>query len=204
MSAAEPRFRAGREVTDLHDRALDNLRYIRETIERAAAFTAVPGWGLAVVGATAVAAAWIADTRTSTFAWFVTWIVEGLVGCALALAATVLKARSAGQPLLSGPGRKFLLGTLPALAVGAFLTAYLYRAGRPEALPGVWLALYGAGVIAAGTFSTRIVPAMGACFVALGGGALFAPPALGDVLMAVGFGGLHVLFGVAIARRHGG
>lgn len=204
MSLPDPHFRSPSEVADLQTRALDNLRYIRETIERAAAFTAVPGWGLAVVGASAVAAAWVADTRETPTAWFVTWIVEGVLGCALAVTATVIKARAAGQPLLSGPGRKFLLGTLPSLAVGAFLTAYLYRTGRPEALPGVWLALYGAGVIAAGTFSTRVVPAMGACFVALGGVALFAPSSWGDVLMAIGFGGLHVLFGVAIARRHGG
>ena len=52
--------------------------------------------------------------------------------------------------------------------------------------------------------SVRIVPIMGASFMALGGAALFAPHALGRPFMLLGFGGLHLLYGVLIARWHGG
>jgi hypothetical protein len=45
---------------------------------------------------------------------------------------------------------------------------------------------------------------MGLCFITLGALALFIPAANGDLMMALGFGAVQVVFGVRIARRHGG
>jgi hypothetical protein len=193
-----------RPVTVLHHRALDNLAYIRETMERAASFTAVSGWGTVLIGATALAAAWIASTRATASAWLAVWTVEGALAVSIGGVSMVLKAREAAQPIRSGPGRKFVLSFVPAAAVGAFLTTFLVRAGVTDALPGVWLSLYGVAVIAGGMYSVRTVPVLGTCFVGLGGIALFAPAAWGDALMAAGFGCLHVIAGLIIARRHGG
>jgi hypothetical protein len=183
---------------------MDNLRFIRETMERAGAFTAISGWATVAVGVTAVAATWLAGLQPSTGRWLAIWLGEALLAFTLASWAMVLKARAAGVPLLSGSGRKFLLSFLPPLLAGAILTIVLARAGIPGLLPGLWLLLYGAAVISAGTFSIRIVPAMGLCFVALGAAAAFAPAAWTAPLMAAGFGGLHIVFGILIARRHGG
>lgn len=183
---------------------MDDLRFIRETMERAASFTAVPGWGGVAIGATALVAAALGERQSSPEAWLTVWLAAGILSLAIAVRAIARKARAANVAVLSGPGHKFLLSFFPPMAVGALLTIVLYRAGEVPLIPGAWLLLYGTGVIAAGTFSARIVPVMGLCFMLTGAVALFSPPAWGDALMAIGFGGLHILFGLIIARRYGG
>lgn len=189
---------------ELHARAMNDLRYIREAMERAGSFTAVSGWGVMVIGITALLAAWLASLQASTETWLATWSVAAVAAVLTGLLTTAMKARAARMPLLSGPGRKFGLSLAPPLAAGAVLTAVLYRAELTSAMPGTWLMLYGVGIVTAGAFSVSAVPVMGLCFMLLGGGALFSPAAWGDAWMAAGFGGLHVVFGVLIARRHGG
>jgi hypothetical protein len=188
----------------LHDRALDNLSYIRAAMERAGSFTAVPGWGSVAVGATALVATWIAVRSRTDAAWLAVWLVEAVVAGAIGGAALVWKARVAHDSLLSGPGRRFGLAFLPPLLVGGLLTIALHQAGLFQAMPGMWLMLYGTAVITAGAFSVRIVPLMGLCFSVLGAAALFAPGRWWPWFMAAGFGGLHVVFGWIIARRYGG
>jgi len=188
----------------LHDRALDNLSYIRSAMERAGSFIAVPGWGSVAVGATALVATWIASRQKTDAAWLAVWLGEAVVGVAIGGAALVRKARAARDPLLSGPGRRFGLAFLPPLLVGGLLTIALHQAGLFQSMPGMWLLLYGTAVITAGAFSVRIVPLMGLCFSLLGAAALFAPARWWPVFMAAGFGGLHIVFGWIIARRYGG
>ncbi|HYT03401.1 MAG TPA: hypothetical protein VEM13_00810 [Gemmatimonadales bacterium] len=188
----------------LHDRALDNLRFIRQTMERAGSFTAVPGWGQVAVGVTALVAAGIAARQPTPELWLVTWLGEALVALTIGGSAMVRKAFAVHDPLLSGPGRRFGLSFLPPIVVGGLLTVALYRAGLWRALPGTWLLLYGTGFVTGGAFSVPIVPVMGVCFMATGAAALFGPAAWGNWLMAAGFGGLHIVFGGVIARRYGG
>lgn len=188
----------------LSDRALDNLRFIRDTMERAGTFTAISGWGIAAVGVVAMIAAAVARVRP-TVEWRVgTWVATAVACIALSMAATARKARRSEVSMVSGPAQKLALAFSPAMIVGALLTAALLRIGATHLLPGVWLLLYGTAVVAGGAFSVRIIPVMGLCFMVLGAAALFAPPALGEWLMVAGFGLVHVVFGIQIARRHGG
>lgn len=192
------------EPPALRDRARDNLQFIRETMERAGAFTAISGQGMMAIGVLASAAAWIASRQPTRGDRLSTWLVAAGLSALVSLWAIVRKARATGTPLLSGPGRKLLLGFSPPMLVGALLTVALYRAGLDGILPGMWLLLYGTAVVCGGTFSVPIVPVMGVCFMALGAIAVLAPGAWGGRELAAGFGGFHLVFGTAIAWRYGG
>ena len=192
------------EPPALHDRAMDNLRFIRETMERASAFTAVPGWGQVAIGVTALFAALVASQQNSFQDWLAVWMAEAAVSACIAGWTMYRKAHASDTSLLSRPGRKLLINLAPPMVVGALLTVVFYRAGLTALLPGLWLLLYGTGVVTGGAFSVRPVPVMGLCFMLLGAGALFLPGAWGDALMAAGFGLLHVIFGIHIARNYGG
>ena len=189
---------------ELHDHAMDNLRYIRGTMERAGSFTAVPGLGGVLMGSTALAAAWIANSVTGANHWILVWTLECAAGIVIGIVATALKARRLHSPVLNGPGRKFLAGFAPAIFAGAVLSIVFHGVGMLWYLPGIWLLLYGTAVLSAGWGSVRAVPLMGGCFMAAGTVALLMPDLPGNVLLAAGFGGLHIVFGTIIAVKHGG
>jgi hypothetical protein len=183
---------------------MDNLAFIRDTMEAAGSFTAVSGWAMVAVGVIATIAAVIASAQNSILESLYVWIAAAVLAPAVMLVGIVRKARRARMPLLSGPGRKFVLSFSPPILVGALLTIVLFRAGVVGAIPGMWLLLYGTAVVAGGAFSVKIVPVMGICFMLVGTLAVFTPPAWNDWIMAAAFGGLHIGFGIPIARRHGG
>ncbi len=188
----------------LGDRAIEDLRFIRRTMERGPAFTAVPGWGGVGMGISALAAAAVAANQTTMSGWLLVWLVEAGVAASLGGWAIARKARRAELPVFSGSGRKFVLSFLPPALAGIVLTFALWHGGATTLVPGVWLLLYGVGVVSAGTFSVQIVPVMGVCFMTTGTVALLVSPEWGNHLMAAGFGGLQIIFGLIIARRHGG
>ncbi|MGH7503823.1 MAG: hypothetical protein ACREL7_19010 [Longimicrobiales bacterium] len=188
----------------IHARAIDNLRFIRDAMERASAFTAVPGAGGVGMGLIALAAVPVAVAqRPDAVAWLRVWLLAAVFAAAVGAVAMARKARRANASLLSGPGRRFVLSFATPVVVGAALTVALAQAGSHTLLPGVWLLLYGTAVVTGGAFSVRAVPVMGAGFLGVGLIALLFP-AWGDACMAAGFGGLQIGFGIVIARRHGG
>lgn len=204
MATAQP-IRPDRVApVELHTHAMDNLRFIRETMERAGAFTAVPGWGGFFMGLSALLAAAVAARQGTIEGWLAIWFGEGMFAIGLGALAMKYKAESAQLSLLSAPARKFALSFAPPLLVGALLTLVLYRANLSAAIPGMWLVLYGTGVVTGGAFSVRIVPVMGLCFMLLGAVALFCPFSWSSAFLGAGFGGLHIVFGIIIARRFGG
>ena len=183
---------------------MENLRFIRETMESAGSFTAVSGAGQVVVGVTALAAAGVASLQRSQASWLAVWLVEAAVAGLVGAWGIRRKARATGVSLNSGPARKFVICFAPPLVAGALLTPVLYRAGAAGSLPGAWLLFFGAAVVTGGALSVRIVPFMGLALMLLGAVALLSPSSLGNLFMALGFGVVLIVFGGIIARRHGG
>jgi hypothetical protein len=189
---------------DLSSRAMDNLRFIRETMEHAGSFTAVPGWGGVAMGVTALLAAALAAIQPNQGLWLRVWLAEAVLGTAIGGFAMWRKASHGATSLLSAPARKFLLAFSPPVLVGAVLTAALAHTPAASLLPAVWLLCYGAAAITGGALSVSVVPLMGMCFVVAGILAVLIPESGRDLLLALGFGGFHIVFGLVIARRHGG
>ncbi|MGH9143019.1 MAG: hypothetical protein ACRD2I_17955 [Vicinamibacterales bacterium] len=189
----------------IHAHAIDNIRFIRDTMSRATQFTAVPGRGGVLMGVTALLAAAISGPPDDSLRWMLIWLADAGIAATIALVAMTLKARKTGAPLSSdAPAYRFALGYVPPLIAGMVLTAVFATLGLMARLPGCWLLMYGTAAATGGAYAVRIVPIMGICFMALGVVAFAAPAAWGHWLMAAGFGGLHIGFGWIIARKYGG
>jgi hypothetical protein len=202
-SAGRP-VRASPDPIPLHNRALEDLTFIRDTMERAGTVTSVPGWGGVAMGVTALIASWIAARQGSGAEWLAVWLAEAVLALGIGGVAMVRKADATRTSLFSRPGRLFVRSFAPPILAGAVLTPVFYRAGLVGWLPGLWMLLYGAAVTVAGATSIRVVPLLGVSFMALGSLAFLVPVSWGNVLMAVGFGGLQLGFGLLIARKYGG
>lgn len=188
----------------IEERAQEHLQYIRAAMERAGSFTAVPGWGGVIMGATALGAAALATRASSPQAWLSIWLAEAVLAFLIGCAAIRIKATRSGTPLFDGSARRFAMTLAPPILAGAIATPALARAGAFGVLPGLWLLLYGAAVVTGGAASVRAVPLLGLSLMTLGAAALFTPTGWGNAWIAAGFGGLQVGFGLYIARRHGG
>ena len=192
------------EPETLSGRAIDNLKFIRETMERSTHFTAVPGYGGMLMGATAVVAAYIANGQIYLRDSLLTWLVEAMLAFAIGVLAMWQKSKIGGQSLLSAPAKKFAMSFAPPLIVGVVSVLGIWKYGDYYAMPAICMLCYGAAVVCGGAFSARVVPVMGWCFIALGAAAFALPSNYGNLMMGLSFGGLHIIFGAIIAGRYGG
>jgi len=192
------------KIVALKDHASENLRFIREAMESSRELTSVPGWGGVAMGIVGVVVAALAERVGEPEGELRLWLAGAAVALVIGGWTLFGKARRQGVDLRRGLGRRFLLGLLPPMAAGLILTPALWLAGATGLVPALWLLLYGAGVTTGGAFSVRAVPVMGSCFMVLGALALLAPESWANAFLGLGFGGLHLGFGLYIARRHGG
>ena len=188
----------------LSGRAADNLRFIRQAMERSATFTSIPGLGGVAMGIVALVASAVAATQPSADRWLLTWLAAALMAAIVGFIAMVRKARVAGATLTGSNARRFALRMAAPFVAGAAITYELWAVRTFTVMAPAWLLLYGAGVLTGGIVSVPVVRIIGVCFMALGIAAIATPPEWGNVWLAIGFGGLHVAFGIYIARNHGG
>ena len=191
------------EPIRIDDHAFDNLRYIRETMERAGSFTSIPGWGGLAIGGTAIVTSIIAS-RLVDLRWLEAWLIEAVVAATIALITMSMKAARAGVTMTSTAARRFFVSYFAPIIAAAVITMMLTRTQWFDAMPAVWLLSYGASFISSGAYSIRVVPQMGVCFMLLGAIASLVSFPIANALLGVGFGGLHIIFGLIIARNYGG
>jgi hypothetical protein len=190
-------------TVQLDTHAAATLRYIRASMESAASLS-VPGSTGIASGIVGVVAAIVASVPALRPHWLIIWLL------AAALAAGVGGALLLRQPSLSSltiggaPIRRFAIGLLPSLFAGAVMTWALWANGGLHLIPGMWLLLYGCGLIAASAATARTIGILGATFAATGLLAFLLPQRLQLLMLGVGFGGLHIVFGYVMGRAgHG-
>ncbi len=189
---------------DIKEQATDNLRFIRGAMERAERVSALSGIGGMLMGLTALCAMAIAVRVGELPNQLMVWIAAAFAAVVIGASASWLKARKSGLTLLGDPGRRFLLCLLPVLAVGTVVTFALWPTPQIVLVPGLWMMLYGCGVLAAGTYAAQPIMQMGGCFIVAGLFTYALPGQWSNLLLGVAFGGLHMIFGYRVYRHHGG
>jgi hypothetical protein len=192
------------EPTRIDSGAVENLRYIRSTIEAAHTFTTIPGKGCIAMGATALVAVATESIPSLAPYWLAIWVAAAVVASGSALWFMEQKARAQGLSLRRAVAKRFFMTLAPAFIAGAILTVALAGRVERELVTGMWLLLYGTGLAACGLFSISAVFTAGMAFMALGTAALWLPPGSAHIVLALGFGGIHVALGTTIVRHHGG
>jgi len=190
--------------TPIDSGALDNLRYIRSTIEAAHTFTTVPGKGCIAMGLTALAAIGLESIPQLAPHWLAIWVGAAIVAVVSALWFMEQKAHAQGLSLRRAVARRFFMTLAPAFLTGAILTAALAGRVDRELITGMWLLLYGTGLAACGLFAVPAVFTAGLAFLGLGAATLWLPPGSAHIVLALGFGGIHLALGTTIVRHHGG
>ena len=190
----------------MREHALDNIRFIRSAMERAGSFTSIPGWGGVGVGLTAIVAAAVAQQflGRSLRMWLATWLAEAVVAAIVGFGTMALKAKRSDERFMSGASRRFFISYFAPLVAGAVITIALVRVEAYSAIPATWLLLYGTAFVSSGAFSIRVIPVMGIGFMLFGVLAALLPLGFSNIVLGVAFGGLHILFGLIIARSYGG
>jgi len=184
--------------------AVENLRYIRDTIAAAGTFTTVPGKGCIAMGVTALIASGLESVPGLAPSWLPIWVGAAIMACAVALFFMEEKAKAQGLSLRRAVARRFFMTLVPAFVAGGVLTAALLHEVGRNSITGLWLLLYGSGLAACGVFAVRAVLIAGLAFMALGTVALGLPASWSPAILALGFGGLHIALGVIIIKDHGG
>jgi len=192
------------EPTSIGTGAAENLRYIRNTIEAAQTFTAIPAKGCFAMGLIAGAAALLETLPLLAPHWLALWLGAAALACGSALYFMEAKAFSLGLSLKRAVAQRFFMSVVPAFAAGGILTFALLNIATRPVITSLWLLMYGVGLTACGAFSVPAVLKGGIAFMALGTVALLLPAEAAPTLLAVGFGGIHLALGFVIGRYYGG
>src|SRR5262245_60365969 len=186
MSATPNRRPDPSRPTAIDAGALENLRYIRETIAAAGTFTTVPGKGCIGMGLTALVAAGLETVPQLASSWLQIWVGAAIMAAAVALFFMEEKAKAQGLSLRRAVARRFFMTLVPAFVAGGVLTAALAHDVSRSSITGIWLLLYGSGLAACGVFAPRAVLTAGLAFMALGTVALGLPPTWAPGILALG------------------
>ncbi|MCH8173677.1 MAG: hypothetical protein IIC59_00690, partial [Proteobacteria bacterium] len=92
---------------------LENLQFIRETMERSSTVTSVSGFGVMAMGVIALIGAYLAPLQTREEAWVYAWLAIAALGCITGFASTWHQSRTQGPATRLSALRRFGLALAP-------------------------------------------------------------------------------------------
>ena len=197
------------------EEARENLRVIRQTMERTTKYSTLSGLSGVLIGLTAITGVLVSQ-RIIAHSYLVhqpsrtiqpllggLWLVLLLVAVAIEFACNKRRAARVGKHIASPLGAHIIVAALPSFIAAAVLTAFFYTNNMFSSVWGVWMLCYGLAICAVGLFSVRPVSYLGAAFVLAGAVTLLLPGPYHLYMMALTFGGFHIIYGVLMARKHG-
>lgn len=199
-------------------RAADELKVIRQLMERPIRYSTMSGASAILAGLAALAGAITSQyisqrypSQTACSANGLVWLGVFCVALVSNIMLTRIRERKHGMPFWSSLKRRILLTIVPPFVMGTGLT--LAVAHHEAAIAGVsqwgliaalWMAFYGLALWQVGEFSKPEVRLLGVAFL------LMALPTAGlwqgwpYVALGVAFGGFHIVYGIIVWMRHGG
>jgi hypothetical protein len=187
------------------DEARDHLRVIRQTMERSTQYSTLSGWSGVLIGCVALAgcALTAAHQGVTDLRVLGVWSAALVLAVGIEFACNKRRARGVGKHVISRLGAHILIAAAPGFFAAAILSFFFIEHNIGLYLYGIWMLCYGAAICAVGLFSQRPVSMLGVAFVVAGGLALVLPVSLHLAIMAASFGGFHITYGIAMARKYG-
>jgi hypothetical protein len=184
------------------EHAEHTLETIRTLMERSQCYEHISGYSGLLAGAVTLLGCAVLRLDLLPFAYPANFVVVWSAVFAIVLASHLLltfgRARQRGEPVWSRQARTISLAVLPAFGAALAVTMLMWRLGRPDLVPALWLTLYGSGVLATSFFAPRSIAWLGGTCFALGTMGLLTPHAHPILTMAIGFGVTHAGFGAAV------
>lgn len=202
-------------ITASLDEARENLRVIRQTMERSTQYSTLSGWSGILIGVVALIGVYLTDrqigaaiaqghpVKTVHPALGMIWLSALVLAVGIEFACNKRRAVRVGKRVASRLGAHIILAALPAFFGCGVLTVFFYVHGLVSYIWGVWMLCYGLAICSVGLFSLRQVSYLGAAFVVAGALTLLFPVKLHLLMMALTFGGFHIVYGITMARRNG-
>jgi hypothetical protein len=191
--------------------AEENLRVIRELMERSTKYSTFSGLSGVLAGAASIVGCLVTNALSTMrphpagfrAAFLVTWSCVILFAIGADYLLTKRRAARVGKYVLSRLGKQMAVASAPGLGTGALLTLFLLQRDLLTSIYPIWMLCYGIAVCAVGLFSQREVTSLGVAFLLAGALTLLLPPQCGLPMMAVTFGGFHIVYGIAMSRKDG-
>ena len=197
-----PEYRYRAEVTVSrkilsHDDAVESIEAIRTVLERTTRYTHISWLGVLGAGSAAVLAAlagrlWEILPGDNPGSFLLLWTGALATALIFGLWTTARRARSFCEPLWSRKLQIVSAGFLPALVFGFVVTALLTDVGRLELAPGLWMGIYGVGILAVAHVLDGEFQVTAWVFLLSSAISLFFLRSSPHAAMILTFGGIHL------------